>query len=146
MDSAVTITTTPRTILIVDDNHDAADTLAMLVRLKGHRAVVAYDAMTGLELAKRLTPDIVVHDIGMPFIDGFEAAQEFRSDPAFENTLLVALTAYDGAAESRRAEQAGFDVYLVKPINGVQLDEVLNSRSRSSIHNDRTVDNIFPPQ
>ena len=133
MDSAVATTATPRTILIVDDNHDAADTLAILVRLKGHIAVVAYDAMIGLELARRVAPEIIVHDIGMPFIDGFEAAQEFRSDPMFENTLLVALTAYDGPSESRRAEKVGFDVYVVKPISVAQLDGILQSHGRLCI-------------
>lgn len=99
-------------VLIVDDNRDAADTLAMLIEGEGYRAVTAYDASAGLQLARHLSPHIIFHDIGMPAIDGYMAARQLRSESQFTNTLLVALTAYDATVDRTQALLAGFDLHL----------------------------------
>src|SRR5882757_5070800 len=91
------------TILIVDDNRDAADTLAMLVKGAGYRALTAYDASAGLQLAREVSPHIIFHDIAMPAINGYMAARQLRSELQFTNTLLVALTSYNSTADREQA-------------------------------------------
>ena len=82
------------TILIVDDNRDAADTLAMLIESMGFRAMTAYDTPAGLKLARDISPQIIFHDIGMSGMDGYMAARQLRSEAQFAKTYLIALTAY----------------------------------------------------
>lgn len=120
-----------KTILIVDDNRDAADSLAMLIRNEGYRALIAYDSQTGLELANESSPDIIFHDIGLPNIDGYMAARQLRSDAKFAKTILVALTAYDSTPDRKRASMAGFNLHMSKPMDFEALKLVLN-RVRNS--------------
>src|SRR3954463_8971563 len=80
-------------VLIVDDNQDAADSLALLVKLKGHDALVAYDAETGLEVAHESKPDLILHDINLPHMNGYEAVHRLRRDKKLQSTTFVALTA-----------------------------------------------------
>src|SRR4051812_6195176 len=116
-----------KTVLIVDDNRDAADTLAVLVRIAGHKPTVAYDTQTGFSLAHSVRPDIIIHDIGMPLINGYEAARILRSDKKFANTILIALTAYDATDDRKRARFAGFDFHASKPIDFAELQELLRA-------------------
>ena len=111
-----------KTVLIVDDNRDAADTLAMLIKHEGHRVETAYDSEVGLTLARQIKPDVIFHDIGMPIIDGYAAARTLRKDPTFEKTVLVALTAYDATQDRKRASLAGFDLHLAKTLD---FDDVI---------------------
>ena len=111
-----------KTVLIVDDNRDAADTLAMLIKHEGHRVETAYDSEVGLTLARQIKPDVIFHDIGMPIIDGYAAARTLRKDPTFEKTVLVALTAYDATQDRKRASLAGFDLHLTKTLD---FDDVI---------------------
>jgi CheY-like chemotaxis protein len=104
-------------VLIVDDNRDAADTLAMLIKSEGHTVETAYDSEAGLKLARRLMPDIIFHDIGMPIVDGYMAARSLRQDPKFNKTVLIALTAYDATQDRRRASMAGFDLHMTKALD-----------------------------
>ena len=106
-----------KTILIVDDNHDAADTLAVSIRDYGHKVLVAYDTASGLALAHQWVPDVILHDIGLPIISGYEAARQLRSDAKFAKTVLVALTGYDSRPDREHSKKAGFDFHLDKPID-----------------------------
>ena len=112
-------------ILVVDDNHDAADTLAMLIRMDGHEVMVAYDTKSGIALADVSVPDIIFHDIGLPIICGYAAARHFRSDQKFAETILVAVTAYNATYDRKCAQAAGFDIHLAKPVDFAVLKEVL---------------------
>ena len=115
----------PVAVLIVDDNRDAADSLAILIQSDGHEVAVAYDAESGLELARKVLPKIIFHDIGLPVVDGYAAALELRRDPQFEQTILVALTAYDGAPDRDRSRACGFDFHMAKPIHFNDVKRIL---------------------
>jgi CheY-like chemotaxis protein len=115
-----------KTILIVDDNRDAADTLAVLIRDYGHKVLVAYDTASGLTLTHQSVPDVILHDIGLPIISGYEAAWQLRSDAKFAKTVLVALTGYDATLDRARAKMAGFDMHISKPIDFETLKNILS--------------------
>jgi CheY-like chemotaxis protein len=112
-------------ILIVEDNVDAADSLSTLLRLWGHEVEVAYDAPTALEVAPRWRPDVVLSDLGLPGMDGYELARRLRAEPAFGKIVLVALSGYGRAEDQRRALEAGFDHHLVKPPDLGRLADLL---------------------
>jgi CheY-like chemotaxis protein len=115
-------------ILVVDDYRDAADSLALLLRIKGHDSLVAYDAQTGFVIAQQAGLDIIFHDLDMQGINGYTAAVRYRKDAAFLKTLLVAVTVHDVPSERVRAKQAGYDEYMSKPFNSAALDQILNSQ------------------
>jgi two-component system, sensor histidine kinase len=107
--------TSPVRILVVDDNDDAATSLAMLLSLSGHEVEVANSGHDGLQAAANFLPQAVFCDIGMPGMDGHEFATRLRQDPRFAPTLLVALTGWGAEEDKRRARAAGFDEHLTKP-------------------------------
>jgi PAS domain S-box-containing protein len=115
----------PLRLLVVDDNADAADSLAMLLRLHGHRVAVAHDGPTGLARAAAEPPDAALLDLGMPGMDGLELARQFRADPALRGVVLVALTGWGQDADRRRSREAGFDDHLVKPVEPDALRKLL---------------------
>ena len=119
-----------QTVLIVDDNRDAADTLASLLRLAGHDVSVAYDTQAGFDIAHANVPTFIFHDIGMPEISGYDAARHFRKNDKFSNTVLVAFTAYDTTTDRRRSKDAGFDIHLAKPVELDDLTEALRHSRR----------------
>ncbi|MEO5701846.1 MAG: PAS domain S-box protein, partial [Casimicrobiaceae bacterium] len=104
-------------LLVIDDNQDAANSLAMLLRLQGHAVQVAYDGATGIELAKVHRPRLVFLDIGMPGMDGYAVAHRIRGTPGLENIVLAALTGWGQEDDRRRTAEAGFDHHLVKPVD-----------------------------
>ena len=112
-------------VLVVDDNQDAADTLALLLRYRGLNVHVAYDSKKGLALAGTLKPDIIFHDIAMPEPNGYVVAAQLKSDPLLSNTLLVALTAYTRACDRHESARAGFDIHVGKPMEVETLDVIL---------------------
>jgi CheY-like chemotaxis protein len=112
-------------VLIVDDNQDAADSLAVLARLWGCDARTAYDGHSGLAVARDFRPDCLVLDIGMPGIDGYALARRLRGDPSLAKTKLVALTAYGSDEDRRQALAAGFDHHLTKPANPEDLERLI---------------------
>jgi DNA-binding response OmpR family regulator len=114
------------TVLIVDDNHDAADSFATLLNIQGHRTWVAYDSESGYDLAYEASPDIIFHDIELPLMDGYSAARKLRAEARFAKTVLVALTAYGNEADKIRASLAGFDAHMTKPINFDHLRIILD--------------------
>jgi CheY-like chemotaxis protein len=115
----------PRLILVVDDNADAAEMLAMLLRLKGHEVRTAYGGPTALDAVRAQPPDVVLCDIGMPGMDGLEVARRLRQDLGLKQALLVALTGYGGEEDRRRSQEAGFDAHLVKPADAGTLERLL---------------------
>jgi CheY-like chemotaxis protein len=123
--------TPPRRILVVDDNVDAADALAMLLRLSGHDAVTAFDGVEALGLAENFRPDIVLLDIGMPRLDGYGTARAMRAEPWGRDLTLVALTGWGQPKDRDRTVEAGFDAHLVKPVATERLMEIIRSSARS---------------
>jgi CheY-like chemotaxis protein len=115
----------PLNVLVIDDNHDAADSLAVLLKLWGYPNRVAYDGTTGLEMARAYRPDCLVLDINMPGLDGYSVARQVRREPGLERTKLVALTAYSDELHTRWAQEAGFDLHLVKPTDPSELERTL---------------------
>lgn len=111
----------PRRVLVVDDNSDAAETLATLLALMGHRSFVAADADSALAQMRRARPDVVLLDIGLPGRSGFDIARQIRGDPQFAHVKLIAVSGYGQADDRRRSAEAGFDLHLVKPVDGETL-------------------------
>lgn len=108
-------------ILVIDDNHDVADILGMLLRTLGHQAHVAHGGDTALEQIAALRPDLILLDLGMPRIDGFEIARRVRQNDRLAATRIVAMTGYADERRRALAVEAGFDDYLVKPIQLADL-------------------------
>jgi signal transduction histidine kinase len=106
-----------RRLLLVDDNVDAVDMLAEVLELQGFAVDVAYDGSTALTAMEKSQPSIVVLDIGLPVMDGYEVAKKIRERPQFQRTRLVALTGYGQPSDKERASAAGFDRHLVKPVD-----------------------------
>ncbi|MDB5340721.1 MAG: chemotaxis protein methyltransferase CheR [Planctomycetaceae bacterium] len=102
-------------LLVVDDNHDAAVSLAVWLRLQGYEVRIAHDGVSALELVKSYRPDLIFLDLGMPRMDGFEVARRIRKMSGLETTILAALTGWGQAEDRRRTAEAGFDHHLVKP-------------------------------
>jgi len=121
----VTSPPTPRKILIADDNRDGADTLAIMLDFLGFQTAVAYNGEEAVEAAQNFKPDVIVLDINMPVMNGYEAAKTIRRTLGHERAVLVALTAYDSPEAVQQAREAGFDLHLRKPMEGAQLSEVI---------------------
>jgi PAS domain S-box-containing protein len=102
-------------ILVVDDNEDAANSLALLLRLMGQEVEVVLDGQAALHRARELRPQLVLLDLGMPGMDGYEVARRLRGDPGLRDSVLVALTGWGQEEDKRRSQAAGFDRHLVKP-------------------------------
>jgi signal transduction histidine kinase/ActR/RegA family two-component response regulator len=111
----------PKKILVVDDNVDAADTLEALLDMDGFEVTTAYDGLAAVAAAASTLPDAVVMDIGMPGLDGYEAAREIRLQPRGKDVVLIALTGWGQATDKQRASHAGFDHHLVKPVDYSRL-------------------------
>lgn len=115
-------------ILLVDDNRDVADSMAMLMRLDRHQVTIANDGQVGLETARAERPDVIVLDIGLPVMDGYAVAQAIRQEPELANALLIALTGYGRAEDREKAKIAGFDEFMVKPPDIKQLRKLLTDQ------------------
>jgi CheY-like chemotaxis protein len=116
-----------RRILVVDDNTDVADSLAMLLRLEGHEVEIAYSAPGTFEAVQRMRPEAVFLDIGLPQMDGYEIARRLRADPAAERVHLIALTGYGQEHDRERTREAGFGAHLVKPADIEAVNQILAS-------------------
>jgi two-component system CheB/CheR fusion protein len=124
-DDAGRVVANPKRVLVVDDNRDAADSLAALIDLLGHEATVFNDGRDALAVAAARVPDVVLLDIGLPGMDGFEVARRMRSSPGMQGVRLIACTGYGREDDVRRIEEAGFDGYLIKPVSAAQLEKLL---------------------
>jgi CheY-like chemotaxis protein len=123
---------TSRRILVVDDNEDATETLSMLLKLSGHEVAVAADGESALAAAEKLRAEIVLLDVGLPGMHGYEVAERLRSLPETRNAVIVALTGYGQEQDRQRAKEAGFDYHFVKPVDFRKLESLLNSLSDQS--------------
>lgn len=117
-------------LLVVDDNQDAADSAALLLRRAGHEVRTAYSGSEALEAALAERPDAVLLDLGLPEIDGYEVARRLRQKSGFDDVLLVALTGYGQESDRQRSQEAGCDAHLVKPVNIKKIEEVLAGAAR----------------
>ncbi len=114
-----------RRILVADDNRDAADSLALMLRLAGHEVHAVHDGQEAVEAAAWFRPDVAVLDIGMPRLNGYEACRRIREQPGGRGLVMVALTGWGQEEDKRRAIQAGFDHHLTKPVAPADLEELL---------------------
>jgi len=117
----------PRRVLVVDDNADAADTLAMVLSLRGYVVRVARDGPAALDAVREFHPELVLLDIGLPGMDGYAVARALRARPGAGRLRLVALTGYGRDEDRRRSAEAGFDDHLVKPIAPEVLLQLLGA-------------------
>ena len=125
----------PRRVLVVDDDADATETVSMLLKLSGHEVEVASDGDSALEVAEKFKPEIILLDVGLPGMHGYEVAQRLRRLPENENLIIVALTGYGQEQDRLRALEAGFDYHFVKPVDFNKLEALVNNPS-----GDRSVD------
>jgi CheY-like chemotaxis protein len=116
---------TPR-VLVVDDNVDAAEAIAMLLQFSGYDIHVAHDPQSALDAAARAQPDVVLLDIGLPGMTGYEVAQRMRETGSGRHAKIVALTGYGQEQDNEQAKAAGFSAYLVKPVDADQLTALVN--------------------
>jgi CheY-like chemotaxis protein len=116
---------TGRRVLVVDDNYDSTETLSLLLQVKGHEAHIASDGEEALTVADRVQPDLVLLDLSLPKMDGYEVARLLRQRPYSAAMLLVAVTGWSGQDVKARAAEAGFDYHLLKPVDWEQLERIL---------------------
>ena len=117
-----------RRILVVDDNRDSADSMLLLLRALGHEVRACYHGEDALVLAPRFRPDLVLLDIGLPGIDGYEVARRLRETREGAELVLAAMSGFGREADRRRAREAGFDHHLVKPVDPDALETLLAAR------------------
>ncbi|MBY0521931.1 MAG: response regulator [Gemmataceae bacterium] len=120
-----------RRVLVVDDNEDSAETLAMVLKLSGHDVRMAHDGNSAIRLAQAFQPEVVLLDIGLPGMSGIEVARQLRQDPGLKHALIAAITGYGQDSDRQRSEEAGFDAHLVKPIDLDELRSLLSTLTKS---------------
>ncbi len=119
--------TSKRRILVVDDNKDSRDTLSLLLRAKGHDVGSARDGLEAVDMAGSFQPEIILMDMGMPRLNGYDATRRIRQLPAGKDTFIVALTGWGQAEDVERSKQAGCSAHLVKPVDFAALERLLAS-------------------
>ena len=117
-------------ILVVDDNRDAAESLATLLNLSGHAVDTASDGLLALQSAEQLRPDVVLMDIGMPKLNGYDAARRIREAPWGKGMTLVAISGWNQSSDRESSKEAGFDAHLVKPVEFAALEAILAQVSK----------------
>jgi len=117
VDDAPPATKSPLRMLIVDDNRDAADSLSEMLKMMGHDTRTAYDGQQGVDLAGEYLPDVILLDIGLPKLNGYEACRLIREQPTGKGVVLIALTGWGQDEDRRRSHEAGFDHHMVKPVD-----------------------------
>jgi PAS domain S-box-containing protein len=131
--AAEPIRRTARRILVVDDNADTASSLAMLLKLIGNETYTANDGLEAVEAAEKHRPDVVLLDIGLPKLNGYDACRRIREQPFGKNMLIVALTGWNQEQDRRRSKDEGFDSHLVKPVNLADLQKILTERQTNTV-------------
>jgi CheY-like chemotaxis protein len=111
-----------RRVLVVDDNHDSADSLKLLLQIWGHQAQCAYGSDEAMSAVEAFAPDVVLLDIGLPGMNGYDLAQRLRELPHGRSATLVAVTGYSRAEDRERSAAAGFEHHLVKPVDPAALE------------------------
>jgi len=116
---------TKRRILVADDNIDAASSLGMLLEMMGHEVCIVHDGVEAVEKATTFGPDIILLDLGMPQLNGYEACARIREQPSNKRTLIVALTGWTQEDKKQRSQRAGVDLHLIKPVELPALEQLL---------------------
>jgi CheY-like chemotaxis protein len=115
----------PRRVLVVEDNPDGLETLVALLEMLGHEVAGAPDGRQAVQRAAEFRPQVVLLDLGLPVMDGFEVARTLRQDSRFEDVFIAALTGWGADGDRRRTADAGFDAHLTKPVDLPALEAVL---------------------
>jgi CheY-like chemotaxis protein/two-component sensor histidine kinase len=113
-------------ILLADDNHDAVDSLALVLKMAGYEVYATHSGLEAMDVGARMRPDVFILDIGMPEISGYELASRIRQEPWGGNALLIALTGWGQLQDQERSREAGFDHHLTKPVDPDQLERLLH--------------------
>jgi two-component system, OmpR family, response regulator len=121
-----------RRVLLVDDSIDAAEAMSMLLETLGHQVRTMYDGPSALAMCDEFAPEVVILDIGLPGMNGFEVAKAMRLRPATQTALLIALTGYGDESDRKKARDAGFDHHLVKPVSFTAIEAVIADKFGSS--------------
>jgi CheY-like chemotaxis protein len=129
----VPLVTPPLRVLVVDDNVDTAESLTMLVQALGHDVRTTHDGSAAQQVALDYRPNVVLLDIGLPGIDGYEVARWIRQQAVLQGAVLVAMTGYGQESDRQRSHDAGFDFHLVKPTDFGKLQEILATVSEKSM-------------
>ncbi len=124
------VTASPRRVLVVDDNTDAAQALALLLEVCGHETHAVHDGVAALDAAERLRPDTILLDIGLPRLNGFEVCRRIREQPWGKDVVVIALTGWGQEVDRRRSQESGFDHHIVKPVEHATLVKLLERDDR----------------
>ncbi len=116
-----------RRIMVADDNHDSADTLSMMLTMMGNEVRTANDGLQAVKLAEEFRPDVIMLDIGMPMLNGYEACRHLRELPWTKEVVFLAMTGWGQDEDRRRSQEAGFDHHIVKPVDFVVLEKLLGN-------------------
>ena len=119
-------------MLLIEDSDDAREMLRMMLQFAGHKVYAAADGVRGLELLSVVRPDVGIIDISLPRMDGYQVAERIREEPHGRGMLLVALTGYGSAGDSKRALGHGFDHHLVKPVDPDHLARLISEGAAGS--------------
>lgn len=122
-------------VLVVDDNVDSAESMTMLLKFAGHQVQMAFDGLSALRVARSFLPQVVLLDIGLPKMNGYEVASELRKENGLEKAVLIALTGYGQAEDRQRSKLAGFDHHLTKPVDYDRLSSLIDSLVTEKVTN-----------
>ena len=120
-----------RRILVVDDNRDSADSMAMLLKLLGNEVRTAHDGIEAVEAAEEFRPEVILMDVGMPRLNGYEATRRIREQPWGRSVIIIALTGWGQEGDRVQSREAGCDGHLVKPVNLPDLNRLLTDLAAS---------------
>jgi CheY-like chemotaxis protein len=121
------VNTSKHRILVVDDNKDSADSLSMLLRVKGHEVRTARDGLQAIEITPDFLPNVILMDIGMPKLNGYDTTRQIRTLPSGKDVMIIALTGWGQPEDLRQSTEAGCSAHLVKPIDLAELERLLLS-------------------
>ena len=130
--AASSVDLSKRRILVVDDNRDSADTLTALLRIKGNDVRIARDGLEAVEIAAEFVPEIILMDVGMPKLNGYEATRHIRQMPWGKDVFIVALSGWGQTGDVRQSAEAGCSAHVVKPADFAALEQLLVNRKPSS--------------
>lgn len=119
-------------VLVVDDNVDSAKTTGWMLEFMGHQPSLIHDGLKALEAAKQQNPDVIMLDIGLPGMNGYDICRELRKDPLFKDTMMIAQTGWGQEKDRQQARDAGFNHHLVKPVKMEQITELLKEYASRS--------------
>jgi CheY-like chemotaxis protein len=128
IDIAPSVKTTPQhfRILVVDDNHDSALSLAMMLSIMGHETRTAHDGESAVATAETFLPDVILLDIGLPKLNGYEVAQRIRESSWGQSMFLIAVTGWGQEEDRQRSSEVGLNVHMVKPVEPAALERLLS--------------------